>query len=101
MTGAEDTPGIISLHGTSGGLDNDQDWYIMYQSDDTLLAYYCGNTLTWHFEGALVMSKVKGISSKDEPYIKSAIESLGISYDDDMCVLDPDTACPAGNVFLQ
>lgn len=67
MTGSESSPGVISLYGTSGGLDNYQDWYFMYQSEETALAYYCGDTLTWHFEGMILLTRDGEIHSEDLP----------------------------------
>lgn len=59
MVGHENTPGIISMFGSSGGLDNNQDWYFLYQDETSVLAYYCGNTLSWKFEGVMMMSKTR------------------------------------------
>ena len=57
MRGNEDIPGVMTLKGHDSGFDNVQNWYVLMQSDDTMLVYYCGDLMTWHFEGALVMSK--------------------------------------------
>lgn len=59
MAGDEETLGVISMVGRDSGLMNSQDWYFLYQSETTMMAYYCGNVKTWHFEGFVVMSRDK------------------------------------------
>ena len=94
MWGSETTPGMITLYGQQGGLDSDQEWYIMYQSEQTTVAYYCGNSMSWHFEGLLVLSKVDGVYAADQAGVDAAITSLGISLDE-ICQLSPETECPS------
>lgn len=51
-------PGKLIMTGEENGLPDEQTWYVMHLSTDTLVVYYCGNILdSWHFEGLLVMSK--------------------------------------------
>ena len=59
MHGDESSPGIFTLHGHDSGFDNTQQWYFLMQSDDTVVVYYCGELMTWRFEGALVLSRSK------------------------------------------
>ena len=94
MWGSEQTLGVITLYGQSGGLDSDQEWYIMYQSEQTAVAYYCGSSMSWHFEGMVVLSKVDGIYEPDQAAVDAAITSLGISLDS-LCHLSPETECPS------
>jgi len=57
MNGTEEIPGIITMSGHDSGFDNIQHWYFMLLEEDTAMVYYCGDLMTWHFEGVLVMSK--------------------------------------------
>jgi len=100
MTGAENKPGVLSLYGTSGGLDNNQDFYIMYQSEYTTVIYYCGDTLTWHFEGFLVLTNTDGIYEADQAAVANVLASLDIDPKS-LCLLDPETQCPSQSIFLQ
>lgn len=73
MHGDEETPGILTLKGRDSGFDNIQHWYIMVLEADTMLAYYCGDLMTWHFEGVLVMSKTKTFNKNRTNQIAEAL----------------------------
>lgn len=101
MTGDEKAPGIINLVGQNNGFDNVQDWYVMVSDEDTLVAYYCGYLMTWHFEGVLVMSKTPEFNQAKMPLVEQAMASLDLTVDD-LCKLNPVTGCPsADSSFLQ
>ena len=57
------------------GLIHDETWWLIDEADDKsyILVYYCGNALEWNYEGALVLSREKTLSS-------SAYEKIAKSY---------------------
>ena len=52
----------VFLHTVDFGLPDDETWYVMHSDEDTLVLYYCGSVLTWHFEGLLVMSSTTALN---------------------------------------
>lgn len=89
MTGDDTTtPGILQMDGVENGLPDHQNWYVMHLSEDTMVAYYCGSVISWHFEGLLVMSKTKELNPDRMADIAAILVDLDISQDD-ICVLDP------------
>lgn len=97
------TPGLLKMTGSENGLPDEQDWYVMLLTDDTLVVYYCGAVLSWHFEGLLVMSKTKELNKDREADIAAILASLDIA-EDELCVLDPLANCdasPAAALFIQ
>jgi hypothetical protein len=92
MHGEENTPGILTLKGRDSGFDNIQNWYVMYLENDTMLAYYCGDLMTWHFEGVLVMSKTVYLNEKRVPDLTRALAKISLTFDD-LCALSPSTGC--------
>ena len=57
------------------GLSHSETWWLIDEADDKsyVLLYYCGNTLEWYYDGALVLSREKTLSS-------SAYEKIAKSY---------------------
>ena len=92
MKGYEETPGIITMKGRDSGFENIQTWYFMVNTPDTAMVYYCGDLMTWHFEGVLVMSKTPEFNEMRKGEIAVALAEIGLSYSD-LCDLDPETGC--------
>ena len=48
------------------GLDHHETWWLLDKAADTspgyLTIYYCGNTLQWYYEGALVLSRDRALT---------------------------------------
>lgn len=57
--------------------------------------------LTWQSEGLLILSNVTGVDETDLANILPLIDSLGLSYDRDMCKLQPDQDCPVDNWWYE
>ena len=57
------------------GLYHYETWWVIDEADDKsyILVYYCGNTLEWYYDGALVLSREKTLSS-------SAYEKIAESF---------------------
>jgi hypothetical protein len=64
----------------------------MVNTPDTAMVYYCGDLMTWHFEGVLVMSKTPEFNEMRKGEIAVALAELGLSYSD-LCDLDPESGC--------
>uniref|UniRef100_A0A7S3I6F7 VDE lipocalin domain-containing protein n=1 Tax=Favella ehrenbergii TaxID=182087 RepID=A0A7S3I6F7_9SPIT len=89
------TGGVVELYGFDHGLPDHQSWNVMYQTEDTLVTYYCGDVLDqWHFEGLIVMSKTTSLNMERMDDIRAVLASLDIS-EDEMCQLSPANDCPA------
>ena len=82
----------VLLSTTDFGLPDDETWYVMYRDEDTLVAYYCGSVLTWHFEGMLIMSTTTELNPDKAAAVEAIVTSLGFT-DDQLCVLDPADQC--------
>lgn len=92
MHGTEEIPGILTLVGRDSGFANVQHWYVLHLENDTMLAYYCGDLMTWHFEGVLVMSKTTTLNVERIPELTIALNAIGMSFND-LCTLNPSTEC--------
>lgn len=94
MTGDDySKPGTVSLVGSENGLPDQQDWYVMLLTEDTMVAYYCGDILDqWHFEGLLVMSRTQTLNPEREADVSLILEDLGIK-ESQICIPDPASAC--------
>lgn len=57
-----------------------------------MLVYYCGDLMTWHFEGVLVMSKTTSLNPLRINQISTALEAIDLTFDD-LCVLNPEKEC--------
>ena len=88
------TPGILQMDGEENGLPDHQSWYMMYLDSETLISYYCGSVLSWHFEGLLIMSKTMTLNPDREADIKRIMAELQIT-DDQICKLNPASGCQA------
>ena len=53
-----------------------------------MLVYYCGDLMTWHFEGVLVMSKTPTLNQAKVPELLIALNSIDLGWDD-LCELNP------------
>lgn len=92
MHGSEETPGVITLTGHDGGLTDVQRWFFLINEEDTMLVYYCGSLMTWHFEGVLLMSKTKDLNPLMYPLVTEKLEALDLTWQD-LCHLDPYDHC--------
>ncbi len=75
----------ISL--VDAGLVNHQTWWVFDRIDDTTsgnsyyLIYYCGNSLQWNFEGAIVYSKVPKLVDSVIPAISASFKAnVGLDF---------------------
>ena len=82
MHGSEESPGVIKLVGRDSGFENVQQWYVLYLEDDTMLVYYCGDLMTWHFEGVLVMSKTPTLNQMRIPELTIALNAISMGFSD-------------------
>ena len=71
----------------------------MHLSEDTLVVYYCGSVISWHFEGMLIMSKTKELNPEREADIAQIMADLDITQDQ-ICYLDPKTGCDSEPAML-
>lgn len=57
------------------GLDHSKTWWIIDQANDKsyTLLYYCGNTLQWYYEGAIVLARNRSLS-------EGAYADIAVSY---------------------
>jgi hypothetical protein len=88
MTGTQSTPGILSLSGQNNGFDNNQEWYITALDENVLMAYYCGTLMTWKFEGLLIMTKSKTISTEEIQSLERVMFGMDFKLSD-LCKLNP------------
>merc|ERR1711865_22633 len=88
MHGDEEQPGVLTLKGTESGFDNVQRFFFLVNELDTMMTYYCGDLLTWHFEGVLIMSKSPQLNPMHVPLITEKLEVLGLKWED-LCELNP------------
>jgi hypothetical protein len=99
MTGS-DSKGIISLAGQNNGFDNTQQWYVLKLDDEVCLVYYCGQLMTWNFEGVLMMSRDGTISDAKMQEMERILWNLNLTIND-FCNLNPAKDCPAvSQLFL-
>jgi len=100
MHGSEETPGILTLVGRDSGFENVQHWYVLHLEEDTMLVYYCGDLMTWHFEGVLVMSKTPTLNQQRVPELTIALNAIGMSFAD-LCSLNPAAECKSAPKAFQ
>lgn len=74
----------------------------MHLSEDTMVVYYCGSVISWHFEGLLIMSKTKELNPDRMGDIAAILADLDISQDE-ICMLNPEQNCSTSpaQVFTQ
>ena len=78
------------------GLDHHETWWLLDKAADSsyLLMYYCGNTLQWYYEGALVMARDRSLDAKVYSDISASFQkAVGLSLDD-FCDTNTATSCP-------
>ena len=91
------TPGSnITFTYHVAGLENSETWWLLDMADDEsyVLMYYCGNTLQWHYEGAVVFSRNRTLA--DSAYAKIAVsyqKSVGLDLKE-FCNPRTSTDCP-------
>ncbi len=78
------------------GLEHFETWWLIDQADDRsyTLMYYCGNTLQWYYEGAMVLARNRTLS--DEAYKKIAVSykaAVGLNTAD-FCDTRASLSCP-------
>ena len=101
--GSKSSDKTIYLATEDFGLTDQQTWYAMYKTEDTLVTYYCGTVMSWHFEGLLVMSKTTALNPAETANVQKIVESLGFT-EDQLCTANPAEACdraPASAFFMQ
>ena len=79
--GSKSSDKTIYLATEDFGLTDEQTWYAMYKTEDTLVTYYCGSVMSWHFEGLLVMSKTTTLNQERAADVQAIVESLGFTED--------------------
>ncbi len=78
------------------GLQTFETWWLIDQADDGsyTLIYYCGTTMQWHYEGALVFARDRTLS--DEAYKSIAVSykaAVGLNFMD-FCEPNTSLSCP-------
>ena len=72
------------------GMDHFEEWWPIDKADDNswIQMYYCGSTLQWNYEGALVLSKAKTILKSDYIQIAASYkQAVGLDLID-FCYVD-------------
>ena len=78
------------------GLDHHETWWLLDKASDGsyMTMYYCGNTLQWYYEGALVLAK-------DRTLVGSAYTDIAASFQkavelnlNEFCDVNTSTSCP-------
>ena len=92
-TGKRNDDGKTVFLGTTDfGMPDEQTWYVMHSDEDTLVIYYCGDVLSWTFEGLLVMSTTTALNPAKASMVESIVTGLGFT-EDQLCNLDPANQC--------
>ena len=71
------TPGAnVTMNYQDIGLSHTETWWLFDAADDKsyVVLYYCGNTMQWFYDGALVVSKEKTLTDADYTKIKASFE---------------------------
>lgn len=92
MRGSETSPGILTLYGHDAGFSNVQTWYFMLVEDNTMMVYYCGDLMSWHFEGVLILSRYTTLEPDAYYSIQDQLAVLDLTWDD-LCDLTPQKDC--------
>lgn len=54
-----------------------------------MLLYYCGNSNSWNYEGALVLSRARAIASEAQLGLATeAFAKVGLAFPEQFCALD-------------
>lgn len=78
------------------GLDHHETWWLLDKAVDAsyLTMYYCGNTLQWYYEGALVLARDRALDESVYPNIATSFQkAVGLSLND-FCDVNTSTSCP-------
>ncbi len=65
------------------GLPHYETWWLIDQADDKsyILLYYCGHTLEWNYDGALVFAREKSLPASDTASISNSyLKAAGLDY---------------------
>jgi hypothetical protein len=49
--------GVLNFDGREDGLPHSEHWYILHADEESWSVYYCGEALSWHYEGSLTFSR--------------------------------------------
>ena len=78
------------------GLDHHETWWLLDKAADAsyLTIYYCGNTLQWYYEGALVLARDRALTESVYANIATSFQkAVGLSLND-FCDVNTSTSCP-------
>ena len=64
-------------------------WKFLHVDPELVLLYYCGNSNTWNYEGALVLSRGRAVASEAQLGIAAeAFAKVGLAFPQQFCALD-------------
>ena len=77
------------------GLDHHETWWLLDKAADGsyMMMYYCGNTLQWYYEGALVLAKDRTLDAQMYADISTFQKAVGLQLDG-FCSINTSTSCP-------
>ena len=78
------------------GLDHHETWWLLDKADDGsyMTMYYCGNTLQWYYEGALVLAKERNLVEAAYSNITASFQkAVGLDLTK-FCDVNTSTTCP-------
>ena len=78
------------------GMDHYETWWLIDKADDGsyVQMYYCGNTLQWNYEGALVFARDRTLSEAAYANITTAYkQAVGLDLQQ-FCYTDTSSKCP-------
>ena len=88
--------GNISFVYHDVGMDHFETWWLLDKASDGshMIMYYCGNTLQWYYEGALVLSKYQTLDKSVYADIATSFQkSVGLDLND-FCDVRATSTCP-------
>ena len=77
-------------------MDHFETWWLLDKANDGshMIMYYCGNTLQWYYEGALVLSKNQTLDKSVYADIATSFQkSVGLDLND-FCDVRATSTCP-------
>lgn len=77
------------------GLDHFEVWWLLDQADDNswIQLYYCGNTIQWNYEGALVLARNRTLDASAYTQIAASYkQAVGLDLND-FCSPDTSSDC--------
>ena len=78
------------------GLKHTETWWLLDEAEDKsyFAMYYCGSTLQWNYEGALVLSRNRTLGDAAYQKISAAYKSV-VGHDlSEFCNIDTSERCP-------